>query len=48
MIHMASDGFADQFRAKFEKKFMSKRFKLLLGEIKDKDSAEQEDTPQDP
>ena len=42
MIYMTSDGFADRFGGEFEKKFMSKRFKLLLGEIKDKEVAEQE------
>ena len=41
MIYTFSDGLADQFGGKKEKKFGSKRFKELLLSIKDKSMEEQ-------
>jgi serine phosphatase RsbU (regulator of sigma subunit) len=40
-IYMFSDGYADQFGGKDNRKFMSKRFKRLLVEISDKQMHEQ-------
>ena len=43
VIYLFSDGFADQFGGERGKKFMTKRFKGLLADIKDEEMPKQEE-----